>query len=273
MPDDTVTLALDGDIPLEEFARTMGRFVELVNALSEEVGSPGLDWVVDDLQVGSALATARSPSDTQAAQKVVHAYTAVGSALENHTPVKVSPRVRRAANKLVSIQDKRVRAVRFETAEKDSVIPTGQREPPRLLSPPKSKATTARTVMEGPSGALAVITTSPSFGAIQGRIQTLSNRGTLRFTVYDLLYDKAVGCYISEGREQLLRNVWGRLASIEGLVTRDPINGRPLAVRQVRNISLVQGPPDAPNYEDARGAGPSLTKLSPEDAIRRVRDA
>ena len=270
MPDDTITLALDGDVPLEEFARTMGRFAELVNALSEEVGSPGLDWVVDDLQVSSAHATARSSSDTQAAQKVVHAYTVVGSALENHTPVTVSRRVRRAANKLVSIQDKRVRAVRFETAEKDSVIPTGQSEPPRLLSAPKSKA---MTVMEGPSGALAVITTSPSFGAIQGRIQTLSNRGTLRFTVYDLLYDKAVGCYISEGREQLLRNVWGRLASIEGLVTRDPINGRPLAVREVRNISLVQGPPDAPNYEDARGAGPSLTKLSPEDAIRRVRDA
>ena len=251
----------------------MGLFAELVNALSEEVGSPGLDWVVDDLQVSSAHATARPSSDTQAAQKVVHAYAVVGSALENRTPVTVSRRVRRAANKLVSIQDKRVRAVRFETAEKDSVIPTGQSETRRLLSAPKGKETTAMTVMEGPSGALAVITHSPSFGAIQGRIQTLSNRGTLRFTVYDLLYDKAVGCYISEGREQLLRNVWGRLASIEGLVTRDPINGRPLAVRQVRNISLVQGSPDAPNYEDARGAGPSLTKLSPEDAIRRVRDA
>ena len=271
MPDDTVTLALDGDVPLEEFARTMGRFAELVNALSEEVGSPGLDWVVDDLQVSSAVATARSSSDTQAAQKVVHAYAAVGLALENHMPIKVSPRVRRAVNNVVSIQDKRVRAVRFETAKKDSVIPTGQRETPRLLPAPKS--TTATTVMETPWGALAVITPSPSFGAIQGRIQTLSNRGALRFTVYDLLYDKAVGCYISEGREELLRNVWGRLASIEGLVTRDPINGRPLAVRQVSNVSLVQEPPDAPNYEDARGAGPSLTKLSPEDAIRRVRDA
>ena len=122
-------------------------------------------------------------------------------------------------------------------------------------------------------GDLAVITPSPSYGAIQGRIQTLSNRGALRFTVYDLLYDRAVGCYISEVKEELLRNAWGRLAFIEGLVARDPINGRPLAVRQVSNISLLREPPDAPNYEDARGAGPSLTKLSPEDAIRRVRDA
>ena len=270
MPDDTVTLALDGDVPLEEFARTMASFAELVNALSEEVGAPGLDWVVDDLQVSSAVATVRSPSDPQAAQKVVSAYTAVGSALENHTPVKVSPRVRRAVNKVVSIQDKRVRAVRFETAVKDSLIPTSQGTAPRLPLAPRSKATTATT---SPLPASGVITPSPSYGAIQGRIQTLSNRGALRFTVYDLLYDKAVGCYISEGKEELLRNVWGRLAFIEGFVTRDPINGRPLAVRQVRNISLVQDPPDAPNYEDARGVGPSLTKLSPEDAIRRVRDA
>ena len=213
MPDDTVTFALDGDVQLEEFARTMGRFAELVNALSEEVGSPGLDWVVDDLQVSSAVATVRSSSDTQAAEKVVHAYTAVGSALENHTPVEVSRRVRRAVNKVVSIQDKRVRAVRFETAEKDSVIPMGHGEPPRLLPAPRSKATTA---MEGSLGTLAVITPSPSFGAIQGRIQTLSNRGALRFTVYDLLYDKAVGCYIFEGKEELLRNAWGRLAFVEG---------------------------------------------------------
>ncbi len=114
------------------------------------------------------------------------------------------------------------------------------------------------------------ITPSPSFGAIQGRVQSLSNRGTLRFTVYDLLYDKAVGCYIAEGKEELLLNTWGRLALIEGLITRDPINGRPLAVRQVSNIIPLQEPPAAPNYEEARGAAPSLTTLSPEDATRRV---
>ena len=227
MPNDTVTLAMDGDVPLEEFARTMGRFAELVNALSEEVGSPGLDWIVDDLQVSSAVATVRSPSDFQAAQKVVHAYTEVGSALENHTPIDVSRRVRRAVNRVVSIQDKRVRAVRFETAVKDSVIPTGQGSPPKLPPAPSNKATARTTAWSAMKGNLAVITPSPSYGAIQGRIQTLSNRGALRFTVYDLLYDRAVGCYISEVKEELLRNAWGRLAFIEGLVTRDPINGRP----------------------------------------------
>ena len=272
MPDDTVTLALDGDVPLEEFARTIGRFAELVSALSEEAGSPGLDWVIEDLQVSSAVATVRASGDPQAAEKVVYAYMAVGSALENHTPVHVSPRVRRAVNNVVSIQDRRVRAVRFETAVRDATIPTSREAPPRLAPAPRHKAATDLIVPVLVAGA-PFTAPSPSFGVIHGRIQALSNRGALRFTVYDLLYDKAVGCYIAESKEELLRNAWGRLAFVEGVITRDPVNGRPLAVRQVSTITLLAEPPLAPDYEEARGSGPPLTELSPEDAIRRVRDA
>lgn len=270
MPDDTITIALDGEIPLGEFARTIGRFAELVSALSEDAGSPELDWVIDDLQVSSAIATVRAPGDPQAVGKVIHAFAEVGTALESHTPVQVSKRVRRAVNEIFSIRDPRIRAVRFETAERDALIPTNAVAPPRLLIIPKPTAamgTLTTPVIK------ASITASPSLGAIQGRVQSLSNRGALRFTVYDLLYDKAISCYIAEGKEELLRNAWGRLAFIEGLITRDPLNGRPLAIRHVRNITLLDEPPSAPNYETARGVAPSLNDLSPEDAIRRGRDA
>ncbi len=273
MPDDTITIALDGEIPLGEFARTIGRFAELVSALSEDAGSPELDWVIDDLQVSSAIATARALSDPQAAEQVARDYAAVGTALENHTPVQVSPRVRRAVNKIISIRDRRVKAVRFETAQRDAVIPTSQDSPPRLLVFPKAKTAAAVGTVSELLAIKAPATAASSFGAIQGRVQALSNRGALRFTVYDLLYDKAVGCYIAEGKEELLRNAWGRLAFIEGLITRDPLNGRPLAIRQVRSIALLDEPPSAPNYETARGVAPSLNDLSPEDAIRRGRDA
>jgi hypothetical protein len=94
----------------------------------------------------------------------------------------------------------------------------------------------------------------------------------LRFTVYDLLYDKAIGCYITEGKEELLRNTWGKLAVIEGLITRDPVNGRPLTIRQVSNIAILPDPCGGREYEEARGAVPLLTGISPEDSIRRLRD-
>lgn len=102
-------------------------------------------------------------------------------------------------------------------------------------------------------------------------MQTLSSRGGLRFTLYDLLHDKAVSCYLAEGYEEIMRDLWGKIATVEGLVTRDPLSGRPLAVRQ---ITTVTPKPDLPiSYRDARGAAPSLTGLLPEHPIRRLRDA
>jgi hypothetical protein len=118
-----------------------------------------------------------------------------------------------------------------------------------------------------------IIALAPSLGGIQGRVQSLSNRGGLRFTVYDLLYDRAVGCYVAEGKEELLRNIWGKLAVVEGMITRDPVNGRPLSIRQVSNITPIPDPSSAHEYTDARAAVPSLVGLSPEEAIRRIRDA
>lgn len=83
--------------------------------------------------------------------------------------------------------------------------------------------------------------------------------------------DKAVSCYLAEGYEEIMRGVWGKIATVEGLVTRDPLSGRPLAVR---HITKVTPKPDRRiSYRDARGAAPSLTGLTPEDAIRRLRDA
>ena len=112
-----------------------------------------------------------------------------------------------------------------------------------------------------------------SFGAIEGVVQTLSSRRGLRFTLYDSAYDKAVSCYLEQGREDMMRNVWGRRAVIEGRVTRDPETGRPLSIRRVAAVEVV---PDYPpgSYRLARGIIPLRPDdPSPEEAIRRVRDA
>jgi hypothetical protein len=271
---DTLTIILDGEVPLEEFSRTITSFFELVKALSDEVGTPGLDWVLDDLQVSSAVATIRAPNDPQSAEKVVNAYAEVGHALETNTPMEFSPRVRSAARKVVSIRDARVRSVRFETSLREATVKTAPDrtvEQPPLEMPVLVPATVPKQVPSRPKIAVAA---PPSLGGIHGRVQALSNRGGLRFTIYDLLYDKAIGCYIAEGKEELLRNIWGKLAVVEGMITRDPVSGRPLSIRQVTNITPLPDPrPGGREHEDARGAVPSLGGLSPEEAIRRVRDA
>ena len=262
---DTLTIILDGEIPLREFARTIESFYELVKALSDEVGAPDLDWVLDDLQVSSAVATVRAPSDPQSAEKVVNAYAEVGHSLETGTPIISSPRVRSAAQKVISIQDARVRSVRFETPIREAIINVAT-----ALQVPEVQTQIPEIVTA--SHAL-VVARQPALGGIQGRIQALSNRGGLRFTVYDLLYDKAIGCYIAEGKEELLRNNWGKLAIVEGVITRDPTTGRPLSIRQVSNITPLPDPSSGREYEDARGIVRPLAGLSPEEAIRRMRDA
>ena len=280
MAADTLTIILDGEVPLGEFARTIESFYELVKALSDEVGTPGLDWVLDDLQISSAVATIRASGDQQAAGKVVNAYADVGHALEVDAPIGFSSPVRSAARKVVSIRDARVKAVRFETAFREATVRIGrpEKEPPEepqfiqeIVTPNAPQPAVEERVIIRPN---LVIASPPSLGGIQGRVQALSNRGGLRFTIYDLLYDKAVSCYMADGKEELLRNVWGKLAVVEGMITRDPQSGRPLSIRQVSNITPLREPnPTGRDYQNARGLLSAIGGLSPEAAIRKVRDA
>lgn len=105
---------------------------------------------------------------------------------------------------------------------------------------------------------------SGSYGAVTGRIQTLTSRNSLRFVVYDHLHDRAVSCYLVEGGQDMMREMWDRVATVEGWVSRDPESGRPLTVRRVSNVkALSEAEPDA--YKRARGAlGPRIVAQIPE---------
>lgn len=104
-----------------------------------------------------------------------------------------------------------MKAVRLETAEGEATIQSAEA---RTSGPPLVK----------------------SYGAVTGRVQTLSNRNGLRFTLYDLIHDKAISCYLALGQEELMRGLWGRLATVEGTVSRDRVARRAVAVRQVSKV-------------------------------------
>lgn len=263
MASNTVTIALSGEhIPLREFSEAIVRFRALIDALSSEVATGvSIEWLVDDLEIGSALATARGQTANLARQgeveKVVRAYGSVGTALERGTEVPFSDRVKRELFELTSILNGKVEAIRFETAETESIVRS-----PHALDMKASTAIGLPAYME-----------TTVYGAVEGRIQTLSNRGSLRFTLYDTHNDKAVSCYIAEGQDDLLRDVWGRRALVEGRIRRDPLTGRPLTIRDVRHIQPLPEPEPYRFYE-ARGILPLMPgEEMPEDRIRRLRDA
>src|SRR5437016_744508 len=171
MPDNTVTLVLNGEVPLTEFARTIPHFNQLVRALSAEAGNPNLDWVIQDLSVSSALASVMSLGEEKIVQSVVSGFADVGTALEAGTPINHSEAVQAAARNVISISDSRISSVNFGTAKREATV---------LLIPDSS------TAQIGTTPKLTVSHYAPAFGAVEGRIQTLTNRGSLRFSLYDL---------------------------------------------------------------------------------------
>jgi len=144
--------------------------------------------------------------------------------------------------------DDGVTSIRFETPDKDSFI--------------------TRNIPSMPSERLV-----KSYGAIEGRIQTLTNRKGVRFTLFDTLHDKAVSCYLKEGQEELIREAWGKHAIIQGEITRESRSGRPVAIR---DISIIKTTLDvrAGSYLKARGIVPiQNNEIFPEIILRKARDA
>lgn len=263
---DTVTLALSTEsqidelVPFGAFAIAIAKFYGLVNALTENIPGKKVEWVVESLEISSAIATVRGIGERDHIERIVRAYVEVGTAIQEHRPIPYPQPVIKAAKELTSILNHRVRTIRFESAEREAIVRSGDGNKIVELSDQIDKMVLHSS-----------ISAAPSFGAIEGRIQTLTNRGGLRFTLFDLVNDKAVSCYLKEGHEGQMRDSWGKLAVVIGQITRDPMSGRPLSVRQVTDI--VIRPEVTGTYRDARGVSPPLTDLSPEAAIRKIRDA
>lgn len=255
MANDTLTLALEGEhIPLERFAQAASHFAALVRALSDAVDARSLRWEVERLDTSSAIMTTRGIDEHEqdgAVGRVASSYIEVGEALGHGATIPFPGKVAEEARALAEVLADGVEALRFENAETEIFV----RQVPARKAPPEPTALVGQH----------------AYGAVTGRVQTLSSRSGLRFTLYDLLSDRAVNCYVRAG-VPLMADIWDKLATVEGMVTRDPVSGRPLNVRQITGITIHQ-PPDPGGYQRARGVmarRPGEPRA--EDRIRRLRD-
>lgn len=257
MPSDTVTLALEGEhIGLDHYATAVAHFARLVKALSEQADAPGIRWELEALEVSSAITTARAADlngyRPEHVQRVTEDYMKVGTVLQEGGAMPFTAPIQSEAKGIVSLLRMGVKSVRFETAESDVIVK-------RLHAQP--------AVAKQPDVLLA------DRGAVTGRVQTITSRSGLRFTLYDLLANRAVSCYVEPGNEDKLVGVWDKIATVEGLVTRDPDTGRPLAVRHITSIQVAEDEGQRGGYMRARGVLPRrLGEPRAEDRIRRLRD-
>lgn len=248
MANHTLTLTLDGDISLATFRAAITHFEELVGALTAEVAGQPIDWWLDDLQVGSASATivGRAASD-EPVQRVVAAYETIGEALQHGDTMPYSPRVKRAVAALTQQVTGSVTALRLETAHADYALLTNDASAQWVQ--PQARA----------------------WGVLAGRVQALSSRHALRFTLYDALFDRAVACYLRDDQADLMLDIWGQKVQVAGYITRDPATGRAIAIRDISHIDILP-PPTAESYKLARGVLAPASEPA-EVSIRRIRDA
>jgi hypothetical protein len=233
----TLTLALHGEVSLDDFATAVQHWRGLIDSLTTNAAQGNeVHWVISELAASSAIMTARAEGAEEAVSLVSDDYLSLGRALASRSTPDFPREVLDDAYGLSGMINGSIDFIRFETADDDAIITSNFNVvieaalTPEIGTPPPA-----------------------AIGAVQGRIQTLTNRHGLRFTLFDSLYDKAVGCYLTEGQEEIMRDVWGRTAVVEGVVNRDPSSGRPLTIRHVRNVSGVdEVSPDA--FRLARGA-------------------
>ena len=228
MAPDTITLMLEGEVSLEVFSTAVKSLNNLVKALSMEEGGD-IEWTIEDLQPGSALATIKGKSkQSNRVNRVVRNYTVIGMALQESLKIERGPKITRPALELGRLVGNGVSRIRFETSEVTAIIS----EKPGSRRKQASASSAKRTY--------AIDTNvSVSLGVVEGEVQTLLRRQSLRFTLYEFLSDRAVSCYLKEGQEETMREVWGKQALVEGWISRDPTDGHPIAVRQVSRITPI----------------------------------
>ncbi len=249
MAGDSVTFRIDGELTIEKVADAFSRFGKVLQALERDQLAH-VRWVLAGLDYGSAAITARAePLDDDAVAKIAtmtEQYLSAGRDVSTGRLDGATPLLR-VVRDLTEIADEENRVI-LETAD-DELIFTAPVSPVRM-----------------PAGTQ----TTKSLGTVRGRVETLSHRKGLRFTLYELTTDRPVSCYLHADHEDLMRDAWGRIADVTGVVTRDADTGRPLAVRRVMSVDVVtEG--EAMGFLRARGV---VGGTEPADAVvRRIRDA
>ena len=250
---DTITLALNGDVPLHLFAEAMTYLSSLVDALADDVGvADKVKWYVDDLQPGSAIVTMRGESDVEKdVERVVFAYGDLGQLLASGQHINYSNRVITAATAITGILNGCITSVRFETSDIDAIVDSPSRL--ELVSEP-------------------VPFPRKAIGAVKGQIETISKHGGLRFNLFDTTYNRAVSCYLDIGKEDTMREMWGKSVIVEGDISRDNLE-RPVVIRHITDIREFQEGKRG-SYLAARGVAPRRPGTPrPEVTLRKLRDA
>lgn len=233
-------VTLDFDAPVvspETLKQAVSAFMDLLIEVSAEVGhGTKILWNVS-VEKGSRLFIARpaNASSDASSNTVIKAISSGLKALERGTAVTPTHFNDRALNAA-----KRLAMLRGESDRKLNYL--------RIRSVGKPCEISSRTTI---SVDRLVSGQRQAYGTLEGKLQTLTERGGLQFTVYDDLFDKGVNCFLEEGTAQSAVQAFGRRVAVSGLIQYDK-EGRPVSIR-VETIRIFKDVSELPPIKSLRG--------------------
>lgn len=218
----TLTLALNGDVTIQDFSKAMNQFKEIVNGLREDVApTSDISWYIDDLKAGSATAILRgvpiTSNDMQAIKSISNAYADIGRRIVHGETLTFNATVVNAVTTLRKMINGHITSIGFQAAGKNYTIKRHA-----IFSPQKTYWDTE------------------TFGGARGRVQSISERQYLHFMLYDYNDDHAIACSLPEGQREKMRGIWGRLVYVEGTINRDEDGDQIASISNISDIVIIK---------------------------------
>lgn len=238
-------------VDLVYFSETLVAWVRLLRANVEIQAKQGqYDLVVDSLSGGSThvAAVIRTPNPILG-QSVKIAVDHTFQSIQRGTIAELPYTVRQTASGFQKARDKRPdMQVSVSTETTDFLVPAQN-----VTIRPKEPTV--------------------SLGAIRGRIQSLSSRKGLQFTIWDEIFDHGVQVFLTPDLHDDLHRLWDHEAEVVGMISRHPDTGQPISIRNVRSLSGIT-PPSSGDPRRFKGVLKQYVApgSDPVDVLRRLRD-
>ncbi len=228
-----MTFKLGGAISLSGFGKALSKFSELADALSQEI-APGesFEWIIEDLQGGSALASFSTRTERpEFGAEVRLGFNTALDAARNSRVIPFGPRVTRATRDIVSLVGDQSEYLEVATDYGEIAI----QAPVLFASYQRSTVT--------------------SFGLVNGEVDQLI-RSKSRFVIFAEPDRRPVSCYLLDRSDvdDFMHKIYGHHVRLSGHVERDRKSGRLVKVNNVdpRDVTIVSGV--KPDFERALGA-------------------
>jgi hypothetical protein len=257
-----ITLKLSGNVTLSLFVEALSSLNDLLAAAGEEVGAPPIEWVVQDLEVGSTIATVQGVGESpEVISQVTGAALRAAMAFETRDPELADLPSVSMVRSLTTVLDGVVPELSLSSGELAVVISSEDLDP--SINEPLLDVDADSSLPERVS----------AIGSLTGIVQMVSHARDVRFSIRDERSGRILKSYVSADQTENLRAAWDKRAVVEGLITRDARSGVPVALADVRRISLAREVP-AGAFMRARGILRVEGDMEPpEETIRRLRNA